>query len=214
MKYVDELSDNREISRDIVWLIRQSNHTSAQHATKLSTEHLIYIRICALIPTLNHLPVRIVEKVFIKRLTWKFIATLILVGSNLYISSVILHETSLFSEILFPISIMFVPNGLIVPDFHKEILCFDLHQQILTRRDFACHIFWKNKWSCNRVMNVLFLVCYLFVLNVCYNFLFSLCLSIVGERPHRCDICGKGFTLISTLNAHRRIHTEQMPVPE
>lgn len=31
----------------------------------------------------------------------------------------------------------------------------------------------------------------------------------VGERPHRCDICGKGFTLASTLNTHRRIHAEQ-----
>lgn len=31
----------------------------------------------------------------------------------------------------------------------------------------------------------------------------------LGERPHRCDICGKGFTLASTLNTHRRIHAEQ-----
>jgi uncharacterized Zn-finger protein len=35
----------------------------------------------------------------------------------------------------------------------------------------------------------------------------------LGERPHRCDICGKGFTLASTLNTHRRIHAEQRGFP-
>ena len=35
--------------------------------------------------------------------------------------------------------------------------------------------------------------------------------AFAGERPYRCEICNKGFTLASTLNTHRRTHAEKKP---
>lgn len=49
-----------------------------------------------------------------------------------------------------------------------------------------------------------------YVLRIYQPYTFTCIYGIfLGERPHRCDICGKGFTLASTLNTHRRIHAEQ-----
>ena len=33
----------------------------------------------------------------------------------------------------------------------------------------------------------------------------------VGEKPHVCDVCGKGFSTSSSLNTHRRIHSGEKP---
>lgn len=38
-----------------------------------------------------------------------------------------------------------------------------------------------------------------------YTFLFT------GEKPHVCDVCGKGFSTSSSLNTHRRIHSGEKP---
>uniref|UniRef100_A0AAQ6IH03 C2H2-type domain-containing protein n=1 Tax=Anabas testudineus TaxID=64144 RepID=A0AAQ6IH03_ANATE len=32
-----------------------------------------------------------------------------------------------------------------------------------------------------------------------------------GERPHTCDVCGKGFTLKQLLRNHQRLHAEVRP---
>ena len=33
----------------------------------------------------------------------------------------------------------------------------------------------------------------------------------LGEKPHVCDVCGKGFSTSSSLNTHRRIHSGEKP---
>lgn len=38
-----------------------------------------------------------------------------------------------------------------------------------------------------------------------YNFL------ILGEKPHVCETCNKGFSTSSSLNTHRRIHLGLKP---
>lgn len=29
-----------------------------------------------------------------------------------------------------------------------------------------------------------------------------------GEKPHRCDVCGKGFTTTGGLGYHKRVHNK------
>lgn len=33
----------------------------------------------------------------------------------------------------------------------------------------------------------------------------------LGEKPHVCDVCSKGFSTSSSLNTHRRIHSGEKP---
>lgn len=33
----------------------------------------------------------------------------------------------------------------------------------------------------------------------------------LGEKPHVCAVCGKGFSTSSSLNTHRRIHSGEKP---
>lgn len=34
---------------------------------------------------------------------------------------------------------------------------------------------------------------------------------ILGEKPHVCMVCNKGFSTSSSLNTHRRIHSGEKP---
>lgn len=34
---------------------------------------------------------------------------------------------------------------------------------------------------------------------------------ILGEKPHICSVCSKGFSTSSSLNTHRRIHSGEKP---
>ncbi len=34
---------------------------------------------------------------------------------------------------------------------------------------------------------------------------------LIGEKPHVCNVCGKGFSTSSSLNTHRRIHSGEKP---
>jgi KRAB domain-containing zinc finger protein len=41
--------------------------------------------------------------------------------------------------------------------------------------------------------------------------LVCLCKLEFGDKPYKCDLCGKGFTVNSSLQTHTRIHTGDAP---
>lgn len=56
-----------------------------------------------------------------------------------------------------------------------------------------------------RSIYIIFIVSILIIFSIVFFFV------CIGEKPHVCMVCGKGFSTSSSLNTHRRIHSGEKP---